>query len=66
VQAFHEMFRLRTVCLRYFNVYGSRQIDSYYSGVITQFVNRLAKNLSLVIFGDYEQSRGFCLKVVHS
>jgi UDP-glucose 4-epimerase len=59
VQAFHEVFRLRTVCLRCFNVYGSRQINSYYSGVITQFLNRLSKNLPLVIFGDGEQSRDF-------
>lgn len=59
VQVFHKVFRLKTVCLRYFNVYGSRQINSYYSGVITQFVNRLAKNLPLVIFGDGEQSRDF-------
>jgi UDP-glucose 4-epimerase len=59
VQTFYEIFRLKTVCLRYFNVYGSRQINSYYSGVITQFINRLAKNLPLVIFGDGEQSRDF-------
>jgi len=59
VQVFYEVFRLKTVCLRYFNVYGSRQINSYYSGVITQFVNRLAKNLPLAIFGDGEQSRDF-------
>jgi len=59
VQVFHKVFRLKTVCLRYFNVYGSRQINSYYSGVITQFVNRLKKNLPPVIFGDGEQSRDF-------
>jgi UDP-glucose 4-epimerase len=59
VQVFHEVFRLKTVCLRYFNVYGSRQINSYYSGVTTQFINRLAKNLPLAIFGDGEQSRDF-------
>ena len=29
VQVFHEVFRLKTVCLRYFNVYGSRQINNY-------------------------------------
>jgi len=59
VQAFHEVFRLKTVCLRCFNVYGSRQINNYYSGVITQFLNRLSKNLPLIIFGDGEQSRDF-------
>ncbi len=59
VQVFHKVFRLETVCLRYFNVYGARQINNYYSGVITQFINRLAKNLPLVIFGDGEQCRDF-------
>jgi UDP-glucose 4-epimerase len=59
VRVFHEVFRLETVCLRYFNVYGLRQINSSYSGVITQFVNQLAKNLPLVIFGDGGQSRDF-------
>jgi len=59
VQAFHEVFRLKTVCLRYFNVYGLRQVHSYYSGVITQFLDRLAKNLPLVIFGDGKRSRDF-------
>jgi UDP-glucose 4-epimerase len=59
VRVFYEVFRLKTVCLRYFNVFGSRQVYNNYSGVITQFVNRLAKNLPLVIFGDGEQSRDF-------
>jgi len=59
VQAFHENFGLKTVCLRYFNVYGPRQAYSDYSGVITQFLNRLAKDLPLVVFGDGEQTRDF-------
>lgn len=59
VRVFHEVFGLETVCLRYFNVYGPRQAYSEYSGVITQFMNRLARNLPLMIFGDGEQSRDF-------
>lgn len=59
VRTYHEDFGLETVCLRYFNVYGSRQVYSDYSGVITQFMSRLAKNLPLVIFGDGEQTRDF-------
>lgn len=59
VRTFHEDFGLETVCLRYFNVYGSRQVYSDYSGVITQFMSRLAKDLPLVIFGDGEQTRDF-------
>jgi len=59
VCAFHENFGLETICLRYFNVYGPRQLYNDYSGVITQFLSRLAKNLPLVVFGDGEQTRDF-------
>jgi UDP-glucose 4-epimerase len=59
VRTYHEDFGLETVCLRYFNVYGPRQVYSDYSGVITQFLSRLARNLPLIIFGDGEQTRDF-------
>jgi len=59
VHDYHEDFSLETVCLRYFNVYGPRQIYGDYSGVITQFISRLTKDLPLVIFGDGEQTRDF-------
>jgi UDP-glucose 4-epimerase len=59
VHIYHEDFGLETVCLRYFNVYGPRQVFGDYSGVITQFISRLAKGLPLVIFGDGEQTRDF-------
>lgn len=51
---------LETVCLRYFNVYGSRQqCDSPYSGVISRFVDSARHNKAINIFGDGEQSRDF-------
>ncbi len=59
VQKYNRNFGLETVCLRYFNVYGPRQIYSDYSGVITRFINRLTNGLPLVIFGDGEQTRDF-------
>lgn len=59
VQKYNRSFGLETVCLRYFNVYGPRQICSDYSGVITRFINRLINGLPLVIFGDGEQTRDF-------
>lgn len=59
VRKYYADFGLETVCLRYFNVYGPRQTYSDYSGVITQFLNRLDKGLPLVIFGDGEQTRDF-------
>jgi nucleoside-diphosphate-sugar epimerase len=51
VRVFYEVFGLETACLRYFNVYGSRQVYSDYSGVIIQFISCLEKNLPLVILG---------------
>ncbi len=59
VQKYHEDFGLKTVCLRYFNVYGPRQAYNDYSGVITQFLNRIKNGLPLVIFGDGKQTRDF-------
>jgi len=59
VQKYNRNFGLETVCFRYFNVYGPRQIYSDYSGVITRFINRLTNGLPLVIFGDGEQTRDF-------
>jgi UDP-glucose 4-epimerase len=59
VRVFYKIFGLETVCLRFFNVYGPRQVYNNYSAVITQFMNRLAKRKPLVIFGDGEQTRDF-------
>jgi len=59
VRVFCEVFGLGTVCLRFFNVYGSRQVYSEYSGVMTQFISCLTKDRPLVIFGDGEQTRDF-------
>jgi UDP-glucose 4-epimerase len=59
VRVFYEVFGLETVCLRFFNVYGSRQVYSEYSGVMTQFFSCLTKDRPLVIFGDGEQTRDF-------
>ncbi len=61
-RAFYKTYGLDTVALRYFNVYGPRQsfdIQSGYGGVITLFLNRLIKNMELVIYGDGEQTRDF-------
>jgi len=56
---FNRVYGLETVCLRYFNVYGPRQANNAYSGVITIFVNELLGNRSPRIFGDGEQTRDF-------
>jgi len=59
VRVFHDVYGLETVCLRYFNVYGPRQKYGPYSGVISNFINRLLEDQPPVIYGDGEQTRDF-------
>ena len=54
------MYRLPTVGLRLFNVYGPRQDPaSPYSGVISIFCDRIRRGLPLNVFGDGLQTRDF-------
>jgi UDP-glucose 4-epimerase len=57
---FKEVYGLKTVSLRYFNVYGPRQ-DPYsdYAAVIPRFINRVLENKPPVIYGDGQQTRDF-------
>jgi len=49
-----------TTGLRFFNVYGPRQDPgSPYSGVISIFCERVARGVSIDIFGDGQQTRDF-------
>jgi len=50
---------LRSVVLRFFNVYGPRQGLNDYSGVITRFIDRVRQNKPLVVYGDGSQTRDF-------
>lgn len=51
---------LETVSLRYFNVYGPRQLpDSPYSGVISIFMEKLYNGEAATIFDDGGQTRDF-------
>lgn len=56
---FHMIHGLKTVCLRFFNVYGPKQSEGPYSGVITQFINRLKQGKPPIIYGDGKQTRDF-------
>lgn len=56
---FHERQLLCAVVLRFFNVYGPRQVMNDYSGVITRFVQRAKKRQPLTIYGDGSQTRDF-------
>ncbi len=59
-RAFHQVYGLPTVCLRYFNVYGPKQDpESQYAAAIPNFIMRIAKKRSPIIFGDGEQTRDF-------
>ncbi len=59
-RAFAEVFRLETVCLRYFNVFGPRQDPaSQYSAVIPLFITAMLRGEAPTIYGDGEQSRDF-------
>jgi UDP-glucose 4-epimerase len=48
-----------SLVLRFFNTYGPRQKFSPYVGVVTIFVNKLARRNPPVIFGDGCQARDF-------
>ncbi len=59
-RVFHQVYGLPTVCLRYFNIYGPRQVpDSPYSAVIPRFIKMSLDGTSPVIYGDGEQTRDF-------
>lgn len=58
--AFHNVYGLEAISLRYFNVFGPRQNPaSMYSGVISRFIDALMTGKPAVIYGDGEQSRDF-------
>ncbi len=59
-RVFSDLYGIRTVFLRYFNVYGPRQDPkSEYAAVIPKFVTRLLDGKAPVIYGDGEQTRDF-------
>lgn len=58
--SFYRCYRLETVSLRYFNVFGPRQDPSSpYSGVLAKFITSMLRGAQPTIFGDGEQSRDF-------
>ena len=56
---FSERKLLKSVILRFLNVYGPRQGMNDYSGVITKFMDRIKKKEPLLIYGDGLQTRDF-------
>ncbi len=59
-RTFYQLFGLETFSLRYFNVFGPRQINaSPYAAVIPRFISALLRRESPLIYGDGQQSRDF-------
>jgi nucleoside-diphosphate-sugar epimerase len=57
---FYRLYGLKTIALRYFNVFGPRQDPtSEYSAVIPKFVAAIKRGVQPTIFGDGEQTRDF-------
>jgi UDP-glucose 4-epimerase len=60
LQAFHHVYALQTISLRYFNVFGPRQDPkSEYAAVIPKFISGTLAGTPITIFGDGEQTRDF-------
>ncbi|MFH1472847.1 MAG: SDR family oxidoreductase [bacterium] len=59
-QSFYTLYKLETICLRYFNVFGPNQDpESVYSAVIPLFIKKMLKGKSPTIYGDGGISRDF-------
>src|SRR5262249_49169998 len=60
VKVYARTMGLDGVSLRYFNIFGPRQDPSSpYSGVISQFIDKMGQGQPPTIFGDGEQTRDF-------
>jgi UDP-glucose 4-epimerase len=58
--SFSRTYRLDTVALRYFNVFGPNQDPtSPYAAVVPSFISAIAAGAAVSIFGDGAQSRDF-------
>lgn len=67
--AYASCYDMSCVCLRYFNVFGPRQLpDSPYAAVVPKFADAMLAGRKPVIFGDGKQTRDFTFigNVVHA
>ncbi len=59
-KSFGDIYDLKVVSLRYFNVFGPRQNPkSQYAAVIPKFISSLLNDQAPVVYGDGTQSRDF-------
>ncbi len=57
---FNDEGRLKSACMRYFNVFGPRQDPkSQYAAAIPIFIEKALNNEPLIIYGDGKQTRDF-------
>jgi nucleoside-diphosphate-sugar epimerase len=57
---FTNLYKVETVVLRYFNVFGPRQDpESQYAAVIPAFISKILANEQPIVYGDGLQSRDF-------
>jgi UDP-glucose 4-epimerase len=60
LQSYYENFGIKTISLRFFNVFGQKQNpQSQYASAIPIFVEKALKNDDIIIFGDGKQTRDF-------
>jgi UDP-glucose 4-epimerase len=60
VRVYSELFGIRYVTLRFFSVYGPRQLGTIdKAGVVAKFVHQARTNQPLTIYGDGNQLRNF-------
>jgi UDP-glucose 4-epimerase len=60
LRAFHDQYGMDYVALRYFNVYGPRMdVHGAYTEVLIRWMERVAANEPLTIFGDGTQTMDF-------
>lgn len=59
MSSYYSTYGLRTTSLRFFNVYGPKQISSAYGFVAGIFIEQVLKGKSPTIFGDGMQTRDF-------
>jgi UDP-glucose 4-epimerase len=60
LKIYSSLFGVKTVSLRYFNVFGPRQSEkSLYAAVIPNFISAFIKGEAPVVYGDGEQTRDF-------
>ena len=59
--AFQQTYRMQSIGLRYFNIFGPRQDpNGAYAAVIPRWASKLLSGETCEIFGDGESTRDFC------